>query len=60
MTVYLINHLRVPREVPKPEALVYLQTSIASSEISLYVAQWIHQETTEPGLTISRIAYLPG
>jgi uncharacterized protein (DUF1330 family) len=25
MTIYLINHMRVPGEVPKPEALVYLE-----------------------------------
>jgi hypothetical protein len=37
-------HSRCGFVLYRPEALVYLQTSIASSEISLYVAQWIHQE----------------
>jgi len=37
-------HSRCGFGLYRPEALVYLQTSIASSEISLYVAQWIHQE----------------
>jgi uncharacterized protein (DUF1330 family) len=39
MTTYLINHLRVPGEVPKPDTLVYLENVEAT--FTPYGGKWL-------------------
>jgi uncharacterized protein (DUF1330 family) len=39
MTAYLINHMRIPNGVPKPEALVYLENVEATFEP--YGGKWL-------------------
>jgi uncharacterized protein (DUF1330 family) len=39
MSTYLINHLRIPNGIPKPEALVYLEN--VESTFSIYGGKWL-------------------